>query len=181
VEVCENDNTNGYTPDVQCISHTMSTGESFTFSFVNRKTSPPPPTMEVKNVTSPEEVYSDGETYPNLYADAYTPNGHSITCVIGVVNPNDHSQSGYGSILAPRSYTFVSAGYNRVGPYTYKAPADTSAIGKYDQIEVTCHDNTNSAVANASAFSLPIPIRQPPVVCCVSKAISKQLEFLART
>jgi hypothetical protein len=114
---------------------------------------PPTPTMDVKNVTSPEEVNNDGEFYPNLYADAYTPNGDSITCVIGVTNPNDHSQSGFGSISGQRSFTFVSHGFDRVGPYTYQAPTDTTAVGKYDQLEVTCHDNSNVNVKNALGFS----------------------------
>jgi hypothetical protein len=114
---------------------------------------PPTPTMDVKNVTSPEEVNNDGEFYPNLFADAYTPNGDSITCVIGVTNPNDHSQSGFGSISGQRSFTFVSHGFDRVGPYTYQAPTDTTAVGKYDQLEVTCHDNSNVNVKNASGFS----------------------------
>jgi len=41
VQVCET-NTGGYTPDQVCISHTMAAGENFTFSFTNRKTTPPP-------------------------------------------------------------------------------------------------------------------------------------------
>jgi hypothetical protein len=123
-------------------------------------TPPPPPTpvMDVKNVTSPEEVNNDGETYPNLFADAYTPNGDSITCVIGVTNPNDHTQSGFGSIVGQRSFTFVSHGYDRVGPYTYQAPTDATAVGKNDQLEVTCHDNSNVNVKNASGFSQPFPV-----------------------
>jgi hypothetical protein len=119
---------------------------------------PPTPTMDVKNVTSPEEVNNDGEIYPNLYADAYTPNGDSITCVIGVTNPNDHTQSGLGSIVGQRSFTFTSHGYDRVGPYSYQAPTDSTTVGLNDQLEVTCHDNTNKSVKDASGFSRPFPI-----------------------
>jgi hypothetical protein len=39
VKVCET-NAAGYTPDSSCISHTMSAGVTFTYSFVNRKMSP---------------------------------------------------------------------------------------------------------------------------------------------
>jgi hypothetical protein len=126
-------------------------------------TPPVSPTMEVKNVTSPEEVNSDGETYPNLFGDVYGPNGDSITVVFSVVNPNDHSQGGLGSIVGQRSFIFTSHGYDRIGPSTYQAPSDQTAVGRNDQIEVTAHDNSNPSVKDASSFSLPFPIKAPPV------------------
>jgi hypothetical protein len=42
VEVCET-SSDGFTPDEVCITHTMVAGETFTFSFVNRKTTPKVP------------------------------------------------------------------------------------------------------------------------------------------
>ena len=164
VKVCETD-AGDYTPDSVCITHTMSSGETFAFVFINRKTTPPPPpTMQVKNVTSPQEADNDGETYPNLFADAYTPNGDSITCTVGVADPNDHSQSGFGSISGTRSFTFTSHGYDRVGPYTYQAPNDGTGdvVGQYDQIEVTCHDNSDRSVQDAQGFSKPFQITAAP-------------------
>jgi hypothetical protein len=122
-------------------------------------------------VTSPEEAKNNGETYPNLYADVNSPNGHSITCTMSVVNPNDHSQSGLGSILAPRSFTFTSSGYNRPGPWTYQAPEDDLAVGQYDQLKVTCHDNSPNPAPNASAFSRPFKIVQAEPVCCEQKTL----------
>jgi hypothetical protein len=41
VLVCET-NTGDYTPDTPCISHTFAAAENFTFSFINRKTTPAP-------------------------------------------------------------------------------------------------------------------------------------------
>ncbi len=136
--------------------------------------------MQVKNVTSPEEVDNNGETYPNLYADAYTPNGDSITCVVGVTDPDDHSQSGFGSIVGARSFTFVSHGYDRPGPFTYKAPQDALAVGQYDQIEVTCHNNTDRRVADAQGFSKPFQIHEAPGTCCSAQK-ANGLALLART
>jgi hypothetical protein len=129
---------------------------------------PQTPTMQVKNVTTPEEVYSDGETYPNLYADVYAPVGDKVTVVFGVANADNPLQAGRGSIESGRSWTFISKGYDRVGPAIYKAPWDDTAIGKNDQLEATVTDISNSSVKPVSAFSMAFPIQKPPQPngCC---------------
>jgi hypothetical protein len=108
VKVCETD-SDGFTPDDECITHTMVAGETFTYSFVNRKTTPPtPPT--VTNVTQPQEVYVN-ETYPNFCADVTSPAGHTVKVVFG-------ARFGVGF-----TKTITSTGSDRVCG-TYTAPTD---------------------------------------------------------
>ena len=123
---------------------------------------PAPPTMEVKNVTTPQEVYDDGETYPNVCADVTAPNGDSITLVFSVVNPSDHTQSGIGTMVGQRTFTFTSQGFDHICGATYQAPNTLDANGRQEQIEATAHDNSNTSVANASGFSQPFTIMNRP-------------------
>jgi hypothetical protein len=124
-----------------------------------------PPTQTVKNVTSPEEATADGAVYRNLCADVFAKNGDSITLVFSVVKTNDHSQSGFGSIVIQRSLTFTSNGFDRICGFAYQAPTDSTAVGQSDQLEATIHDNTNTNIKDASAFSQPFKIiASPPQV-----------------
>lgn len=80
VQVCET-GTGGYTPDQVCISHTMAAGENFTFSFVNRKNSPPPPSPPtIGNMTVVQEMYVN-ETRP-ICVDTYIPAGEGSGTVV---------------------------------------------------------------------------------------------------
>lgn len=121
----------------------------------------PTPTITVNNVTSLQEVYNDGETYPNLYADVYSPEGDTITCVMAVFDAANQSISNLGSIYGTRSYTFTSAGYNREGPWTYQAPDDGTGavVGQYAEVGVTCIDNTDSSVEKSVSYSSEFEIQ----------------------
>ena len=107
-----------------------------------------PPTLS--NPTNIEEVFADGETYPNVCVTVSAKNGNSITVTFG---------STYGS-MGPSSVTITSSGVDRVCS-TYRAPNDGSAVGKNDQIVYGAHDNTTGLNAS-SVSSLPFPIKAPP-------------------
>jgi hypothetical protein len=173
VEVCENANANGYTPDVRCISHTMSAGENFTFSFVNRKTTPPP---TVTNVTQPQEIFTGdpkGETYDNFCANVTAPAGDQVTVSFG-------ARFGIGFTR----YITAVAGVNKVcGIYTGPSdlpfvwtPPSWSGISKpdtWEQVHVIAFDTTTGLNSTGQGNPPPdsesyvwFPVREPPVVCC---------------
>jgi hypothetical protein len=135
---------------------------------------PPPAPPKVKNVTSPQEVFADGETYPNICVTATAVNGHNLTVSFSTVDPTDptHQRSGLGS-FTQSVFKFTSAGVDQVCT-TYKAPNTPDAIGKSDQIEADVHDNTTGLDGNP-AFSLAFPIMKPPVIPGDLKANSLML------
>lgn len=118
----------------------------------NCNTTPPPPANQppvLSNPTNTEEAIANGETIPNRCVTVSGKNGNSMTVTFGSV---------YGTML-PSSITFVSNGVDRVCS-TYRAPNDSSAVGKNDQIAYGVHDNT-TGLNGQLVQSLPFPIKAP--------------------
>ena len=153
VTVCET-NPGGYTPDQVCISHTFTAGESYTFPFVNRKTTPPPSNVapSCSNVTSPQNgangIYADGETYPGQVT-ATGKSGSSLVLTFS---------STYGS-FTNGPIAFTSNGVDVKG-WTYKAPNDPAVYGKFDQIFVTVTDTATGL--SSTCHSDPFVLNAPP-------------------
>jgi|GEM_PF-3354066 hypothetical protein len=125
-------------------------GTTQTTSTTTTTTTTPAQPPSVSNVTSPEEVYANGETYPNICVDAFGKNGNSLTVVFS---------ANFGSFPSS-TFTFTSSGYDRICT-TYKAPNDATAVGKNDRITVNVHDNT-TGLSGQSAQSMSFPIKAPP-------------------
>lgn len=105
-------------------------------------------------ITQPQEIFANGEIYPNICADIYGVKGHSLT-----VTFKPFKKKGYGS-FSPSTLTFTSTGYNKACT-TYKAPDKDSAAGRYEQIRVGVHDNIVGLYGWPSS-SVPFPILAPP-------------------
>lgn len=154
VTICET-NPMGWTADKSCETQTVSSGGN-TFVFTNRKTTPPPPPPPAPqppalvNQVNPEEIFADGETYPNICVTVLGKSGNSITVVFGAT---------YGS-FAVSTVTITSAGTNRVCT-TYKAPNDSSVVGKSEVITYDAVDNTTGLRAQ-QVQSQPVPIKAAP-------------------
>ncbi len=86
------------------------------------------------NVASPENgpggIEADGSAWAG-HVSVSGKNGDSITVTFGAL---------YGSFPVG-SNTFVSNGIDSI-PWSYKAPNDSSAVGRTDVITVNVHDNT---------------------------------------
>jgi hypothetical protein len=92
VKVCETQ-TGGYTPDQTCISHTMATAETFTFSFINRKVSPPPPVQHTCTLSvSPADKSAPYTANASVVTDV-TPSSVTWGWGDGVVQVNGTSAS----------------------------------------------------------------------------------------
>jgi hypothetical protein len=111
---------------------------------------PPPPAQPpaLSNLTQPQEVFSDGETYPNINVTASAMNGHSITVSCGAQ---------YGSMTG--SQTITSGGVDTLS-FTYTAPNTPDAAGRTENISCTVHDNTTGL--NGNTVSVSFPIMKPP-------------------
>lgn len=107
-----------------------------------------PPSLA--NQTQPEEVFNNGETYPNICVTVSAKNGNSINVIFGAT---------YGSFMAS-TRTLTSSGVDRVCT-TYIAPRDSSAAGRNEQITYDAHDNTTGLNAQR-VVSQPFPIKSPP-------------------
>ena len=115
---------------------------------------PPPPAPQppaLVNQVNPEEINANGETYPNICVTVLGKSGNSITMVFGAT---------YGS-FAVSTVTITSAGTDRVCT-TYKAPNDSSVVGKSEVITYDAVDNTTGLRAQ-QVRSQPFPIKAPPV------------------
>jgi len=122
VQVCET-NSAGYTPDQQCISHTMAAGENFTFSFSNRKTSPPPPSNCV-TITSTIDL-NDVPVGKNSGQMPFTVNSCGTGSV--TIDPGNGAISKCDSSTPQASVSFDLVAGNNSFCVIYYAPNDSSA------------------------------------------------------
>jgi hypothetical protein len=157
VQVCET-NTGGYTPDQVCISHTMAAGENFTFSFTNRKTTPPPPsnvaptcTMMSQPQNGKDGIYADGETFPGSASVTGTKGDPLVVT----------ADSPLGNSVVTSSPSFTSNGLDTVN-WLYTAPNDSGAVGQYDQITLKVTDTKTGlwSTCSTAKFILNAPPTQ---------------------
>ncbi len=123
------------------------------------------PTSMSAVMNSIQEVYNDGELYPNLSGMLNSPVGDTISCALSVVNETKDGP-GAGSIQDPTSYTFTSTGNNQVvGTWVYVAPNDNggdASVGLNNYLKLVCTDLSNTKVTPATAYSLEFPVMATP-------------------
>jgi hypothetical protein len=90
VEVCET-NSDGYTPDDNCVSHTMSADETFTFTIVNRKTTSKPQPHATASAPCP----SSGDSRTVTVTLTNTGNADAVNVAVEVT----------GAANSPASFT----------------------------------------------------------------------------
>ncbi|OVE78498.1 hypothetical protein BVY00_02585 [bacterium G20] len=117
---------------------------------------PQPPSLSGQTV--PEEIFANGETY-RVCVNVTAKAGDTMKVTFSTVNPSNTSQGGLGSIVTP-TVTITSTGVDPVCS-AYKAPNETSSIGKNDQIAYDAFDVTNSQSASR-VYSQSFPIKSPP-------------------
>jgi hypothetical protein len=143
-------------------AHLNGTKKTATFSVTVEQCAPPPSMSAVMN--SIQEVYNDGEIYPNLSGMLNSPAGDTISCALSVVNDTKDGP-GAGSIQDPTSYKFTSTGNNQVvGTWVYVAPDDNggnASVG-WDYLKLVCKDLSNSKVRPATAYSLEFEVQAAP-------------------
>jgi hypothetical protein len=172
VEVCENPNSDGFVPDNSCISHTMVAGENFTFSFVNRKTTPPP---VIVSVTQLNDVDA-GQFSANFHVTTQIAAGHTGTLTIapafGKMSPSDGPTTGMKTFR-------VAAGTNTTPNLTYYAPTEVPPgnsdvpPGK-DKIVVTLVDDQTHVSATPSWQVFTINPSPSGGGCCEKTGINPQ-------
>lgn len=140
VKLCET-NSGGYTADQVCITHTMSAGEVYTFQFVNRKVTLPPP------VNHPPT----GDLLPPLHVYVSTDAawGSAPVCVDNVSDPDGDPVTvsfSFSDQGKPPSAVFTQPGGARC--VTYYAPKTVEQV----TVTVTLSDDHGHSVTLSDNF-----------------------------
>lgn len=112
---------------------------------------PAPQAPALSNPTNPEEIFSNGETYPNICVTVSAKAGNNIILTFG---------SKFGS-FSTSTITFTSTGVDKKCGI-YRAPLDSSAVGKSEVISFNAYDSTTGLRAT-EVTSMPFPIKAPKV------------------
>lgn len=158
VKVCESD-SGGYTPDQVCISHTMADGENFTFSFVNRKSTSPPPSVVITSCDTLNQVPA-GQPSGMLFCtiNASAPGSFTVNPGIGAVS--DCSGGSRQSVLNVP----LVAGSNTIC-YYYYAPddADQPPTDTLTYMAIVTTPGGTAMDSKSQTFKITYPIRTYPV------------------